>query len=442
MYSSRWNVTLGATICHAFFIGLVYILPSVILSSVREDLHLSVSLVVLPLNVYKMTNLLFLPFAGLLLDRCGCRRCILIGLFLTCILSFCYIWITNVYQLVCINIGYALCNALCGTAAFVVLVSSWFREGLGTALGLVLSGFSLAGVLFPVGLGTLLELFGWRSTVFFSFLFFTLVIVPLAWMTLHQGTLVSPVHEDSSFSLGHYSTSSVVPALDFKTLLLSRSFWLLGFEYFSLAYAQSFPFDYLVTYLHEDVSFTYEKATIFLSILNACAVVSKLLGGVIGDYSNRFKTLVASSFLMLMGVFCLFQRQSIANDETMFWTMTTRIGQLTAFSILFGLGSGSLWNNLYALVPFCIGTGHLGFSQNSLSALHYLGSAIGSMMGGIVKTQTGSFTIDIIGIAAVCFFNLLVALYLTWQQQMSLSSSLQVEYSIPNEETFHDNEME
>ncbi|EME26930.1 uncharacterized protein Gasu_55000 [Galdieria sulphuraria] len=44
MYSSRWNVTLGATICHAFFIGLVYILPSVILSSVREDLHLSVSL--------------------------------------------------------------------------------------------------------------------------------------------------------------------------------------------------------------------------------------------------------------------------------------------------------------------------------------------------------------------------------------------------------------
>ncbi|GJD10603.1 hypothetical protein Gasu2_47850 [Galdieria sulphuraria] len=356
MYSSRWNVTLGATICHAFFIGLVYILPSVILSS-------------------------------------GCY------------------WIDM------------LDNQCMAT------------YGLGTAIGLVLSGFSLAGVLFPVGLGTLLEWFGWRTTVFFSFLFFVLIIVPLAYLTLQQGTLVSSMNEDTASSSVHHSiNTNLVSATDFKSLLLSPSFWLLGFEYFSLAYSQSFPFDYLVTYLHEDASFTYEKATIFLSIMNACAVVSKLLGGIIGDYSSRFKTLLASSFLMLMGVLCLLQRQSTGKEEKPYWTMTNRIGQLVSFSILFGLGSGSLWNNLYALVPFYIGTGHLGFSQNSLSALHYLGSAIGSMMGGIVKTQTGSFTIDIVGIAAVCFLNLLVALYLTWQQQMSLSNTIQVEYSTPNDE--------
>lgn len=416
MFSFRWNVVIGAALCHAFFIGLVYILPSVILSSVREDLQISVSLVVLPLNAYKVGNLVFLPFAGLLLDRYGCRKCILTGLFFTCILSFCYIWTTNVWQLLCINIGYAMCNSLCGTAAFIVLVSSWFRDGLGTALGLVLSGFSLAGVLFPVGLGTLLEWFGWRSTVFFSFLFFTLVVVPLGWMTLYEGTLHSPSTSRSA------EVTTMNDYTMVKPLLLSRSFWLLGFEYFSLAYAQSFPFDYLVTYLHEDASFTYEKATIFLSIMNACAVLSKLLGGVIGDYSNRFKTLLASSFVMLVGVLCLFQ--SVGKEEDELLSVTNRVGQLTAFSVLFGLGSGSLWNNLYALVPFCIGTELLGFSQNSLSALHYVGSAVGSVMGGICKTKTGSFTVDILGIAAICFLNLVVALYLTWKQPSQPSNQL------------------
>eukprot|EP00871_Galdieria_phlegrea_P001914 jgi/Galph1/2723/GphlegSOOS_G1399.1 len=430
MTITRWKVTWSGTVCHAFFIGLVYTLPSVILSSLRNDLQLSMTQAVLPLNVYKVANLICLPLAGaFLIDRYGCRSSILMGLCVAAILSLLYALVTGLWQLLVIDLGYALCNSVCGSAAFIVLVSSWFEHRLGTALGLVLSGFSVAGVLFPVGLGTLLELFGWRTTVFLSSLCFIGIILPLAFLTLYQGPLLYHTTNQETIQDNEgspYSMQTADTSFPWRELSSSLIFWLLGFLYFSLAYAQSFPFDYLVTFVHEDVNLSFQDATVFLSLLNGSAVISKLLGGIIGDYTCPFRTLVGSSFIMFLGILCLFQKE----PSKSYFTMTHSKWQLASFSVLFGIGSGSLWNNLYSIVPPLLGRSHLGFSQNTLSALHYIGSALGSMIGGIIKTRTDSFTSDILVIAAISFLNLIAAFYLTIKQRKPSVEMNSVPYDI------------
>src|SRR4029079_19282302 len=98
----------------------------------------------------------------------------------------------------------------------VVLVSRWFDERRGTALGIVLTGTSLGGFLIPLIAAPLIARCGWRTAMVSVSLLVWLVLLPC---------IVLFVNEPENRSNGAHGTYSEATGLLLRQALRTPLFW-------------------------------------------------------------------------------------------------------------------------------------------------------------------------------------------------------------------------
>src|SRR5437868_5941322 len=169
--------------------------------------------------------------------------------------------------------------------ALMVYVSRWFDRRRGTALALISSGQYIAGMLWPAAFEFGIANFGWRSTML---VFATLVIIavpPIAALFLAP----PPAHPEPPFS----GTST---GLRRKVLGLPANLVMavLGIAGFCCCIPMALPQSHLVAFC-SDVGIPAARGAIMLSVLQACAFVSRQFWGWLADRIGGLKTLFAGS---------------------------------------------------------------------------------------------------------------------------------------------------
>ena len=104
------------------------------------------------------------PVAGILVDRFGAKLLLLAGTFLV---GSSFLFLSQVNSLWAFYLAFvlmALGGSACSSTVLMAAVAAWFRENVGRAMGIVLSGFGLGGLLIAV-IVYLIELYGWRQTL-------------------------------------------------------------------------------------------------------------------------------------------------------------------------------------------------------------------------------------------------------------------------------------
>jgi MFS family permease len=232
---------------------------------------------------------------GWLADRIGIRSTVAIGT-LSMAAGLALSSIGTVWAL---YIGHGLLIGLLGNGALyaplIVYVSRWFDRRRGTALALISSGQYIAGMLWPSALEAGMKHFGWQP-VMLGYGGVVLAILPLL-------TLLRPPPEALTSAPGQAG-----PRSGDRVLGLHRNvaMVLICIASFCCCIPMAIPASHLVAFCG-DVGIKSSHGAAMLSVMLACAFISRQFWGAFADRFGGLCTVMAGSTLQMLatGAFLL-----------------------------------------------------------------------------------------------------------------------------------------
>ncbi len=325
---------------------------------------------------------LTMPLTGWLTDRLGSRRPILVcmtlfgALYASLSLLTPHLW--HLY-------GVFLLLGLVGPGTSAVphasLISRWFMERRGLALGLAMCGTAIGGVVWPWLTQRLLDRFGWSNAYAISGGAVLLVAVPLLLLLLKEPS--APVR-----SSRQVVTNEHAAGLTRREALGGGLLWLMIFSFFIISMSIHACMIHLAPML-KDRGMTPVDAAFAASLFGAAGMIGRLGMGYLLDLlpAERVPTIAFS--MVAAGIFLLFGGASGPG------------AYFAAMLIGFGYGAES------ATIPYLVGRyfGLRSFGEiySYLFITVPLGGALGSYLMGAGFDRTGSYRLALLfcGMATV-----------------------------------------
>ncbi|KDQ53742.1 hypothetical protein JAAARDRAFT_136735 [Jaapia argillacea MUCL 33604] len=339
------------------------------------------------------------PVIGRVFDAYGCNILLPVGTFITVLslmlLSLCQH--NQTYQFfLCHGVLFGLGNALVFSPALAI-IAHWFSRRRAFAIGIVASGSSLGGIIFPLILQRLIPAigFGWAVRVI---AFLTLICLTVSCMTMRS-------------RLPLRKRVSLRDAVDFGGFR-HLSYCLAGIGAFLNFYALFIPYFYIEIYADYQ-GVPANLSNYMLVLLNAMGIPARILPGLLADRFGPLRILVPSTFLSGLMVLCL-------------WLPSRGAIPITLFSALYGLFSGASVSLLPAYIATISPVEKYGARLGSIWMIVAVATLAGTPTAGtFVKTLDKdhfmhliAFTGVLITLAGSAFG---IALYHDWRRKETKS---------------------
>ncbi len=312
------------------------------------------------------------PFLGVLLDRYGVRACMIVGWVLLGGAYYLYSQINSLGDLYLVHVILGFVLVLCGLNAGVILVSHWFVEKRGTAIGIALVGTSLGGAIFPQYGTAMIESVGWRgayqSEIVFPLILLLLTIFVIRSTPGDKGMLAYGAAADS---VGAHTDEG----MEYGDALRTRSFWALATiactTFYSVLGVQAHIFLHM-----RDMQFDVQTATNAISLFFLCALVGKFVFGLIADVVGPKRVFYLNIGVMIIGAVAL-----ASMSPTLLWGAV----------VLFGLGWGGVYTVLQLSAINCFGLKAAGKILGTITVLDAIGGGLGIWLTGVMYTSQQSY---------------------------------------------------
>ena len=322
------------------------------------------------------------PFAGWLIQRFPLRNLMLLG----CAIlggGLALLAIANSVALVYtarIMMGISL--GFVGVLPSVVLVSNWFSRRRGTALGILLTGTSVGGVLIPPLATPLIERFGWRVAMAALSLIIWLVLAPAIFFLVR-----SRPDDIGEFADGVAVADDLQPTsqsgLTFFEAIRTTQFWLFAFAAALIFYPIFVTSQQLILQTAR-IGFTAWQNTFVLSGLFAVSVAGKFLFGYLSDRFQPVRVALICTAVMFASTFILLG----LNTTTAF-----------VFLVPFGLGYGGAFVLIQRLVADFFGDRDYPKILGAITIGDTLGAVVGGMITGWLADRSGGdYTVGFYGV--------------------------------------------
>ncbi|KAJ5553360.1 monocarboxylate transporter [Penicillium frequentans] len=303
------------------------------------------------------------PIVGQLYDRFGPRYIILGGSFLHVFGLMMASISTEYYQLL---LSQGVCSAMGVCAIFqpsMNAIPSWFDKKRGAAYGIVATGSSLGGVIFPIMVSRLIDEigYGWAMRVA-AFLILVLLVITI----LTVQSRVPPRPRAMS------REALLRPFKEVKMVLVILGFVFLTFGIF-------IPIDYLVVQAMSAGMSSY-LAQYLVSMLNAASLFGRMSAGIFSDKIGHYNILVSACFLAGILVLAL-------------WIPATSNAAIIVFACTFGFASGAYVSLAAALVVKISPFPEIGYRTGLLFLCSsFSGLTTNPIAGAILQHDEGSYT--------------------------------------------------
>jgi MFS family permease len=360
----------------------------VFLTTLCDEFRWSRGQVSLAFTLATLTAMLTMPLTGWLTDRLGARRPILFCMAVFGALYASLSFLTpNLWHLYAVFLLLGLVGPGTSAVPHASLISRWFTERRGLALGLAMCGTALGGVIWPPATQRLLDWFGWRNAYAISGGAVLLVAVPLLLLLLKEPS--APVRSSKPGKQGKQGVADgQADGLTRGEALRGSLLWLLLFSFFIISMSIHACMIHLVPML-KDSGMTPVNAAFAASLFGAAGMIGRLGMGYLLDLlpAERVPTIAFS--LVAAGIFLLFAGA------------TGPGAYFAAMLIGFGYGAES------ATIPYLIGRyfGLRSFGEiySYLFITVPLGGALGPVLMGAGFDRTGSYRLVLLfcGIATI-----------------------------------------
>jgi MFS family permease len=334
-------------------------------------------------------------FTGLMIDRIGGRKTILIGGGICLVGWLLLSTVNSVWQLF-LYYGFVMGVAISFTHLVCVQAISrkWFVKRGGLAGGIVGSAFAIGTSIFSPLLTSLASGFGWRNVSLVAAFVSGVPIMLLAYFVIKDTPESVGLHPDGEIPI--VTKTSVVDKgnrWSVSKALKTRQFLLLFFSYSLTGIVYNGLIGHVVIWA-VDLGSTAAAAGIFVTLFNGPSVAARVFGGAMGDKHGKQKILLVGTSLslavVLLGLFG-----------------TTSPVMLAFFAVVLGLAVG-FSNTLFA--PYL---GDLYGRENvgSLFGILTLGwgliGGVGPLLWGWIYDLTGGYKSALV-LSAACYAMALV----------------------------------
>jgi MFS family permease len=227
---------------------------------------------------------------GWLADRIGIRKTVAIG----ALSMAAGMVLSSTGTIWALYVGHGLLIGLLGNGAIyaplLIYVSRWFDRRRGTALALISSGQYIAGMIWPSALEIGMKHFGWQP-VMVAYGVAVLAILPLL-------TLLRPPPEPIAVSPGQARSRSRDHVLGLQP---NVAMVLICAASFCCCIPMAIPASHLVAFC-SDAGIPAGHGAAMLSVMLACAFVSRQFWGAFADRFGGLKTVMAGSALQMLAI--------------------------------------------------------------------------------------------------------------------------------------------
>ena len=328
------------------------------------------------------------PFAGIIIDKLGVKRMLMLGCVLLSIAYLLYSRLTSLPMLYAIHLLMALGLLGASTMSCVILISSWFYRQRGLAIGIALVGTSLGGMLLSPFNVWLIERVGWRQAFMFEAAFPIVLLTVIALVVRNTpkdvgGTALGVAEQDRDLRS---------EGLSFEEAIRTRTFWAIGLSGMMIYYSILSLYSHLFLHMR-DLGFEPQMAGFSLALLSLLGLTGKLVNGALADRIDRHKVFLGCLVIMLIGVAGL---ATLRKD----WV-------LPAIAII-GLGWGGLFTLYNMLAVNNFGLKSAGKIGGVISMMESMGGGLGIFLTGVLFDRYGSYRVAFTVILALVVVGLLL----------------------------------
>jgi MFS family permease len=394
-----WKLV-GALSCILFFTagGGLYVFP-VFIGSFQEEFGWSMTEISSGAALFAIVMGFSNPVVGVLFARIGARTTMLLGASLTVLTSISLAALQNLGVLYATLMVSGFAIAATTVLPAQTLVTHWFAEFRGRAMGLTMLGIGAGGFLLPPFNEFLIRVVGWRRAWVVAALSMALIVIPLIAVFVRtrpsdlglQPDRANPDGSDTGSSLG------AIRGVPVKRAVATPTFWLLvGIFLLQLIGVSALNFHF-VPFATQEIGFSPQQAAFYYGLAVGFSIAGRLLFGWLAD---RWRPTVLMAITLLL----------LALGPAVVELLIVRLGLresrlLWLYAVPFGIGIGGNAIIMPVLVGRCFGELHFGRIMGFLMSGFALGIIIGIPLAGWIFDATGSYQ----WVLVLCVFGLTLA---------------------------------
>lgn len=310
--------------------------------------------------------------AGWLIQRYRLRTLMVFGSFMLGIGLVVHAQTTSVFVVYAARtiMGISLCFV--GVLPCIVLVSKWFVRRRGLALGILLTGTSIGGVVIPQIATPLVSILGWRMAMMIVSLLIWLVLIPAIFIFIKETPESIGILPDGD-RLVDEADPAPATGLTFSQALRTPLFWTLALCAAAVFYPIFVSTQQFILQAAK-IGLTPHQASLGLSTLFFVSVSGKFLFGYLSDRFSPTRVMLVCCAVMFASTLVLLE-----------------LAAATAFAFLipFGFGYGGTFVLLQRIAADYFGNRDYPKILGFLIVIETVGASIGGLVTGRMADAAG-----------------------------------------------------
>ena len=330
----------------------------------------------------------FAFIAGIIIDRVGVRALMMSGLLMLSATFYFYAKSDSLLDMYIIHIFQGMVLSMSGMVINVVLISKWFNDNRGLAIGVLLAGTSVGNGVFPQINTYLLTISDgdWRQVMMW------LALIPLAYIPVLFAFIkespedVAIKEEDAG---NDFKSSSIESGLSLQQTLVTPNFWFLSVMAFCTFYSILAMIGHVFLMLDGE-GYSPQVSATGVSIIFIGGFIGKVISGKLAEMIGRKIVLVGGVAMMLVGSLLIVSAIFYKNP-LLIWIGLT----------LYGTGWGGLYTLIQLLVADLFGLIAIGKIMGVINIIDTIGGGLGPIITAVIYDSTQNYLMPFLVISAL-----------------------------------------
>ena len=331
----------------------------------------------------------FAFIAGIIIDRVGVRSLMVSGMFLLSATFYFYAKSDSLADMYIIHIFQGIVLSMSGMVINVVLISKWFNDNRGLAIGVLLAGTSVGNGIFPQINTYLLTISDgdWRQVMMWLSLI-PLAYAPILFALIKEKPEDVETKEDNE-AKNDFKASSIEGGFTLQQTLMSANFWFLSVMAFCTFYSILAMIGHVFLMLDGE-GYSPQISATGVSIIFIGGFIGKVISGKLAEMIGRKIVLVGGVAMMLAGSL-LIVSSIFYKNPLLIWIGLT----------LYGTGWGGLYTLIQLLVADLFGLIAIGKIMGVINIIDTIGGGLGPIITAVIYDSTQNYLVPFLVISAL-----------------------------------------
>ena len=316
------------------------------------------------------------PFIGWLIDRTGVRTMMISGAAAVVLCNLALSRANSLTQFAAIFIVFGVGLSAATIIPCSIVIANWFSSERGLAMGIAFAGIPLGGTGITILANYVVQHYGWRIGYLAMGLPVAAIVIPT--LVVYLRTRPPATAEvTAAIAAGSKPPVTVLPGLDLRDALRSRSFWMIAAAQLMFNTAWVGVGAHIIPYLI-GAGYTSTAAAGILSVAFVLSAAGNFMVGSLADRLNGRSVMALVCISAAAGIIALFA--------------AARGSALAAYLLLFGTVSGTPAVLMPLVIADSLGVKQLGSMLGIEGIFATIGFAAGPIIAGRIYDVTGSYS--------------------------------------------------